>query len=209
MSGCFGGEVLDPLFQLRFVSVGPRVGHAADDVDLHLPGVIERTPDLHSFGLFRANPLAKIKKIGTPHGKRGAGQHRRGFLAEQKLPQLAGQIDGRDMRGGELVAASGQRSPVNTLVRLLLGKNRNAFDEGLQTLRNLRRFRPHILPGIRGVLFQNLTHLLQAADDFDRQLQLGAHPHLAAFGEVAGIGQRGKKTFTFVDRRSHHRGTRL
>ena len=209
MPGCLGREVLDPLFQFGLVSVGPRVGHAAHDVNLHLPRVIERTPDLHSLGLFRADPLAEIKKIGTPDGKRGAGQHRRGFLAEQKLPQFAGQIDGCDMRGGELVAPAGQRGPVNTVVRLLFGEHRHTLDESLQTLRNLRRFRPQVLPGIRGVLFQNLAHLLQAPDDFDRQLQLGAHPHLAAFGEVAGIGQRGEKTFPLIDRRSHHRGTRL
>ena len=65
------------------------------------------------------------------------------------------------MRGGDLIATPRERRPVDAVLGLLVGKNRQAVDKSLQAQGGLPRLGAHFFRGIRRGVFDHLPQLLQ------------------------------------------------
>ena len=88
-------EMFDPMRQRFFITCVPRIGHFANDKQLHLLIEIEWTPELQPLGFFRAHAIAKIGEIFSTYPQRCAGHDTGAPLAEKHLPQCRGDIDRR------------------------------------------------------------------------------------------------------------------
>ena len=119
-------EARHPFRERRAVAVVARVGHLADDEQLHLLLEIKRAAELERLGLVRADPSPKISQIGPAHRERRARHHARAIFPEKHPAQDRRDIDRRGVKRDILRCFSRALDPVNVVLLALLQENRDA-----------------------------------------------------------------------------------
>ena len=115
------GEMPDPFRERLFVGGILRLGHLADEADLHLPCVVEGGAELQRGDLERTHPAPEIIELRGADREGRAGHDRRAALAEEKAAQQRGDRDGRRMETGPGGGLAAPLDPVD-VIRFALGE---------------------------------------------------------------------------------------
>ena len=115
------GEMPDPFRKRLLVGRILRLGHLADEADLHLPGVIEGGAELQRGNLKRTHPAAEIIELRGADREGRAGHDGGASLAEKKASQQRRDGDRRRMETGPGGGLAASLDPVD-VIRFALGE---------------------------------------------------------------------------------------